>query len=182
MSEATSRLRLFAECGRVDAGLNAQRTAVRPRCARHERAGMRRRGMDVTSLPFNSFLGLERAPPESGFLVSLPGRERYTNHLGTVHASALLAVAEAGSGAFLVHHIAEASGLLPVVRRLESKFRKPARGRVSARASAKPTELERALRELGARGRALVTVSVEVVDDSGVVALAAEVEWFISRT
>jgi acyl-coenzyme A thioesterase PaaI-like protein len=138
--------------------------------------------VDVTKLPFNSFLGLEPAAPESGFLVSLPGLKRYTNHLGTVHASALLAVAEAGSGAFLAQHVGESGGLLPVVRRLESKFRKPARGRVSARASVKPAELERALSDLGARGRALVTVSVEVVDESGTVALVAELEWFISRT
>jgi acyl-coenzyme A thioesterase PaaI-like protein len=58
--------------------------------------------MDVTALPFNRLLGLEPADPGSGFLVSRPGGPRYTNHLGTVHAAALLAVAEAGSGAFLV--------------------------------------------------------------------------------
>src|SRR5713226_10524444 len=64
----------------------------------------------------------------SGFLVSLPDGPQYTNHLGTVHASALLAAAEAGSGAFLVRQFGEASGYLPVVRRLEAKFRKPPGG------------------------------------------------------
>ncbi len=58
--------------------------------------------MDVTALPFNRFLGLQTAPPDSGFLVTLPGSPDFTNHLNTVHASALLAVAEAGSGAFLL--------------------------------------------------------------------------------
>ena len=47
--------------------------------------------MDVTELPFNRLIGLEAAPSQSGFLVSLPDRSQYTNHLGTVHASALLA-------------------------------------------------------------------------------------------
>src|SRR5712692_3405735 len=55
--------------------------------------------MDVTALPFNRLLGLEPAPSGSGFLVSLPDGPQYTNHLGTVHASALLAAAEAGSPA-----------------------------------------------------------------------------------
>ncbi len=73
--------------------------------------------MDVTALPFNRLLGLEPAPSGSGFLVSLPDGPQYTNHLGTVHASALLAAAEAGSGAFLVRQFGEASGYLPVFRR-----------------------------------------------------------------
>ena len=57
--------------------------------------------MDVSQLPFNHYIGLELASQESGFLVSLPEDPKYTNHVGTVHASALLAVAEAGSAAFL---------------------------------------------------------------------------------
>ena len=44
--------------------------------------------MDVTALPFNRFLGLEKGASESGLLVSLPPSPQYTNHLGTVHASA----------------------------------------------------------------------------------------------
>ena len=137
--------------------------------------------MDVTELPFNRLIGLENADPEGPFLVTLPGLPQYTNHLGTVHASALLAVAEAGSGAFLVRHLGDVTGYLPVVRRLESKFRKPAHGRVSARVSAPPDELARLTTELASRGRVLIKVSVEVVDEHDVVALLAEVEWFIVR-
>ena len=138
--------------------------------------------MDVTELPFNRFLGLEVAAADTGFLVSLPGSERYTNHLGTVHASALLAVAEAGSGMFLGRHFGDATGYFPVVRRLRAKFHKPARGRISARASAEPAKMERVAAELAAKGRVFVEVSVEVVDESGAVALSAEVEWFIAKT
>src|SRR5262245_23280331 len=58
--------------------------------------------VDVTRLPFNALIGLEPASPESGCLVYLPADPKYANHLGTVHASALLAVAEAGSGAALI--------------------------------------------------------------------------------
>lgn len=84
--------------------------------------------MDVTQLPFNRLIGLEPAPADSGFLVSLPEGPQYTNHLGTVHASALLAVVEAGSGAFLLRHLGQAEGFVPVVRRLECKFRSRLRG------------------------------------------------------
>lgn len=60
--------------------------------------------MDVTKLPFNRFIGLEKGALADKFLVSLPASAQYTNHLGTVHASALLAVAEAGSAEFLLRH------------------------------------------------------------------------------
>lgn len=44
--------------------------------------------MDVLQLPFNRLIGLELANPDSGFLVCLPDKLQYTNHLGTVHGSA----------------------------------------------------------------------------------------------
>jgi acyl-coenzyme A thioesterase PaaI-like protein len=137
--------------------------------------------MDVTQLPFNRLVGLEPAAADSGFLVSLPDGPQYTNHLGTVHASALLAVAEAGSGAFLLDRLGDAAGFVPVVRQLEAKFRRPASGRVSARAVVAPEEVARWISELADRGRVLATVPVEVVDAAGMVALLATVEWFISR-
>src|SRR5918997_7115385 len=108
--------------------------------------------MDVTQLPFNRLIGLE-ASADSGLLVGLPDGPQYANHLGTVHASALLAVAEAGSGAFLVRHLGSGDGFVPVVRRLEARFRKPASGPVSARASVPDGELARWSQELATRGR-----------------------------
>jgi acyl-coenzyme A thioesterase PaaI-like protein len=137
--------------------------------------------MDVTALPYNRRLGLEAADAESGWLVSLPASPDYLNHLGTVHAGALLSVAEAGSAVFLSRHLGDATGFVPVVRRLESKFRKPARGRVSARAAVEPGATERWATELRSKGRALIAVPVEVVDEAGVVAVVAVVEWFITR-
>jgi acyl-coenzyme A thioesterase PaaI-like protein len=137
--------------------------------------------MDVTQLPFNRLVGLESAADDCGFLVCLPEGPQYTNHLGTVHASALLAVAEAGSGAFLVRQLGSGVGFVPVVRRLEAKFRKPARGRISARCPVGAQEVERWSAELAARGRVLAPITVEVVDADGVIVLSAVVEWFIAR-
>ncbi|WKJ90570.1 DUF4442 domain-containing protein [Methylomonas montana] len=87
--------------------------------------------MDVSQLPFNRLIGLELANPDSGFLVCFPDKMQYTNHLGTVHGSALLAVVEAGSAAFLSQHLADETGVVPVVRKLEAKFRKPASGQIT---------------------------------------------------
>ncbi|MBM4067971.1 MAG: DUF4442 domain-containing protein [Planctomycetes bacterium] len=136
--------------------------------------------MDVTQLPFNRLIGLE-APAGDEFLVSLPEGPQYGNHLGTVHAGALLAVAEAASGAFLVKHFGSGAGFVPVVRRLEAKFRKPANGRVAARSTVPAEEVARWSADLAARGRLSAPVNIEVVDGSGVIVLTATVEWFVTR-
>ena len=83
--------------------------------------------VSVTELPFNSLLGIQIAT-DSAHLLELPAGGQYLNHLGTVHASAQLALAEASSGEFLLRHFRSTEGILPVVRRLEAKFRKPANG------------------------------------------------------
>jgi acyl-coenzyme A thioesterase PaaI-like protein len=135
--------------------------------------------MDVT--PFNRLVGLEAEDPASECLVSLPEGPQYANHLGTVHASALLAVAEAGSGAFLLRSMGSGEGFVPVVRRIEAKFKKPASGRIYARSTTPPDEVARWSSELASRGRLSAAVSIEVVDAAGVVVLTALVEWFIAR-
>ena len=66
------------------------------------------------------------------------------------------------------------------MRKLEAKFRKPASGQVSARCEVSSDELVRWSTELASRGRVLASISVEVIDGTGVV-LSAVVEWFIVR-
>lgn len=134
--------------------------------------------MDVTQLAFNALIGIERVQAD-GALLQLPAHARYLNHLGTVHASALLALAEASSGEFLVRYFDSSDGVVPVVRRFEAKFRKPARGAVISSASVAPDVLAQLDSELSTRGRALVTISVELHDESGAHALSATVEWFL---
>ena len=69
----------------------------------------------VTELPFNSFLGIQIAA-DPAHLLRLPSGQQYLNHLGTVHASAQLALAEASSGEFLLRHFGSADGIVPVAR------------------------------------------------------------------
>jgi len=102
-------------------------------------------------------------------------------HLGTVHASAQLALAEASSGEFLLKHFGSTEGIVPVVRRLEAKFRTPANGAVTSAASAAPESLAQLDAELASKGRSLIPVTVELHDESGVHTVSATVEWFIQR-
>jgi acyl-coenzyme A thioesterase PaaI-like protein len=133
----------------------------------------------VTELPFNKFLGLEA--DSIGERLRLPAGSQYLNHLGTVHASALLALAEAASGEFLLRHFGSTDGIVPVVRRFESKFRKPAHGAVIATATASAGALTQLEPSLAAKGRALITIAVELHDETGTHVLSASVEWFIAH-
>jgi acyl-coenzyme A thioesterase PaaI-like protein len=133
----------------------------------------------VTELPFNQLLNLQSADG-AATLLRLPAGGQYLNHLGTVHAGALVALAEAGSGEFLLRALGGAAGVVPVVRRLEAKFRKPANGAVTASAGVAEGALDELRAALAAKGRALVSVNVELHDESGAHVLSASVEWFIA--
>ena len=134
----------------------------------------------VTELPFNSFLGIQVAT-EPSKLLRLPSGDQYLNHLGTVHASAQLALAEASSGEFLLRHLGSTEGIVPIARRVEAKFRKPANGAITSTATAAPASLEKLDAELASKGRSLIPVTVEVHDESGAHTLSASFEWFIQR-
>lgn len=137
--------------------------------------------MDTTVIPFNQHVGLEAAPPESGFLLALPDHGRYANHLGTVHAGALLTLAEAASGEFLARRFPDPGQVVPVVRRLEAKFRRPGGGRLQARARVTEQQVAAWGEQLRARGRLSLSLPMEVVDAGGEVVMSALVEWFITR-
>lgn len=137
--------------------------------------------MDVTQLPFNQLVGLQSEAEASGWLVSLPAGAQHMNHVGTLHACALLTVAEAGSGIFLQRKLGSAAGYVPVVRRLQARFRKPAVGWVAARANLPDEVVAGWAAQLATRGKLTAEVPVEVVDGNGTVVLTAEVEWFIAR-
>jgi len=134
----------------------------------------------VTELPFNRFLGIQLACEPTN-LLHLPAGEYFLNHLGTVHASALLALAEASSGEFLLRHFGSTDGIVPVVRRLESKFRKPANGSVTSTAHAIPEALAQLQSDLASKGRGMITVTIELHDELGADVLSASVQWFIQR-
>ena len=134
----------------------------------------------VTELPFNTLLGVQLAD-DPAHLLRLPAGKQYLNHLGTVHASAQLALAEASSGELLLRHFISADGIIPVVRRMEAKFRKPANGAITSSATATPEALAQLDSELSSKGRALIAISVEIHDESGAHTLSATFEWFIQR-
>ncbi len=137
--------------------------------------------MDIIEIPFNRFVGMERATAPDGVL-SFPADVRYTNHLGTVHAGAMLALAEASSGEYLIREFSDLNfPVLPVVRRVEAKFRHPARGAIHTKLHVTTAARDEFIATLRRRGRAPLVVHVDVHDARGVHALATTIEWFVAR-
>ncbi|MDD5362408.1 MAG: YiiD C-terminal domain-containing protein [Ignavibacteria bacterium] len=134
--------------------------------------------MNVCDLPFNKFVGLEPYDnPE--YLLMLKNKKEYLNHLETVHASAQFALAEATSGHFLLNEFRELTGIIPVVRKTETKFKKPAYGCVYSKASFAGTDKTKIIEELNTRHRALITVRVELFDSGKNFVMQSDFEWFI---
>ncbi|MBK1877461.1 PaaI family thioesterase [Pelagicoccus mobilis] len=137
--------------------------------------------MDLTQIPFHSLLGLERSS-KTGFVFSFPDDEKYTNHIGIVHASALTSLAEITSGECIVLLSKSLPfEIVPVVCRLETRFKHPAEGAIHSRYLLKDEEFETCARRLEARGKATLAVEVEVCTSNGQQVLTGTVNYFISK-
>ncbi len=137
--------------------------------------------MKVTELPYNKFIGIKKAR-DSGYLLKLDESPDYLNHLGNVHAGAQLSLAEAASGEYPLKLFEDsADSLIPVVRRLESKFKKPANGKIFARAKTSPDALKLFKEELKNKNRSLISVEVVIEDSNHVITMTALVEWFVKN-
>ncbi len=137
--------------------------------------------MNVFELPFNEFIGLKKAT-DAEYLLMLQERKEYLNHLETVHASAQFALAEATSGYFLLNQFKELTDILPVVRKVETKYKKPAQGVIFSKADFVNTDKEKTLEELNTRKRVLMTVRVTLYDSAQKNVMQSDFEWFVTKT
>ncbi|MFT3883035.1 MAG: DUF4442 domain-containing protein [Gemmatales bacterium] len=138
--------------------------------------------MNITAIPFHQYLGLEFAEPPN--LLQLKAQPHHANHLGTIHASVLIALAEAGSGQFLMNHLSDGTEkvgetILPVIRRIEAKFHQGGQGTVFARCTLDPASLSTVRSDLQTKHRAKVLVPMQVVDAQGTLLLSVSFGWFI---
>ena len=138
--------------------------------------------MHTTDLALNQALGLRLVPEPNTAVLEMPESPLLLNHVGTIHASAQFALAEASSGEFLLRHLGDAqSQVFAVLRTSEVKFRKPAHGTLHASAKFADGGADSLSTELASRGRTLVSISIEVADAQGVVTMTGQFDWFLQR-
>jgi acyl-coenzyme A thioesterase PaaI-like protein len=131
--------------------------------------------MRVSELPFNKHIGIR----DDGGVVTLPVESFHTNHLGTVHATAIFGVAEASSGKFIIDNLGkEFPDALAVTRVGTIKYKSLAREDISAEITGSRPEPQQVRNRLRQKGAAKIAVEVSVRSKDEIVAVAT-FDWFI---
>lgn len=137
--------------------------------------------LEIVELPFNAFIGLETCSSDDTRILCLPDRKEYTNHVGTVHASALFALAEASSGRYLQHEISSKSeSMFAVLRTSEIKYRKPAKGKIYSTGRIDEDAQNKCLKALENRGKGIFTVEIDLRNETDTLVATARFNWFLS--
>jgi len=137
--------------------------------------------MKTADIPFNKHLGLEKSRRE-GYVLQLPLGSMYHNHLGTVHASAQFALAEAATGEFLVETFPGLSKeLVGVVRDVNLKYKRPAEGVLYARVTCAETSEQSILDAVRLDGMTRLEMRVAVVDVKDDVTLKGKISWILQK-
>ena len=137
--------------------------------------------MNVLNLPFNKILLIKQSDVPDTVLM-LEDRVEYQNHLGTVHASAQYALAEASSGEIVERTFGDWNGAyFPLVRKVEVKYKNPARGRLFSTGFIDADRAMKAKKELSEKGRTLVDVIVKIVDEEKNITFESTFTWFIAK-
>jgi uncharacterized protein (TIGR00369 family) len=135
-----------------------------------------------SSIPLNRLLGIEVAVIGDGAATArLPFHPEVTNHIGSVHATAIYGLAEAASGAAIAGAFADDIDKLRAVATGSTiRFLHVARSELTAEAA---VEGERAVlrAELAAAGRLVLPVAVAVRDQRGVTVASADIVWHLRR-
>lgn len=136
--------------------------------------------IDITKVPFNQLLGISLSK-DADFLLQLDNRKEYRNHLDTVHAAALFALAEGSGAQLLLKAFPEEiiDNVIPVLRKVDVSYKKPATGVIKSKAILKGNTIENISAELQTKKRVLITTMVELFDEQNVKVFAANFEWFV---
>jgi acyl-coenzyme A thioesterase PaaI-like protein len=137
--------------------------------------------MDITDIPFNRYLQISH-PLDQPNSLDLAFAEHLNNHIGTFHASAQFALAEACSGLALQDRFADlAASALPVLRASSTKFKKPASTTLRATANLSEEAARTFQHRFTRKGRATICIPVDVMDSAGTLTMSGTFDWFVTR-
>jgi len=137
--------------------------------------------MNIIDIPFHNFLAFKEHEGDEYIFIA-EERPEYLNHLNNIHACVQLTLAEASSGEFLLKQFYELRNeLIPVIRKTEAKYHKPANGKLCSKAVFDSLSKEDVLNELLRKNRVIVKVKTEIFDENKNKTLTATFEWFITK-
>ena len=135
--------------------------------------------MNITKLPFVEKVGIKR---NDNNLLELLFDETVQNHMQTIHAGAQYTLAETASGEVLQTEFPELLGtVVPVLRESQVKYKKPAMKTITAIASIALEAKQKFNEQLGKKGRASISVNVNVKDSQDTVTCIGTFNWFVQK-
>ncbi len=135
--------------------------------------------MDVIDIPFVKKVGVVQSPGDKNTL-QLPADETNRNHLEMVHAAAQYTLAETASGNLLLSHFPElADTVIPLLRRSEVVYKKPAIGSLTAHPSVSDAAILKFRSRFEKKGRAVISVEVKLKNSQGEITCSCSFDWFI---
>lgn len=137
--------------------------------------------MNITQIPFNKYIEIVQAG-NSQDVLELGFKDNLRNHIGTFHASAQFALAEACSGLALQNYFPYlATSVVPVLRKSDTKFKKPAQSKIVGKATIDEEAASRFKQQLENKGRGSISVNVEIKDESGNITMVGTFDWFVQK-
>ncbi len=103
------------------------------------------------------------------------------NHLRSIHAAAQFALAESMSGHYLLSLFNEYTNrdVIPLLRSSTVKYKNQATSTLRAKAFISADQKEKFEKQFLKKGRAVISVNIELVDMNDLVTMTGEFMWFI---
>lgn len=134
--------------------------------------------MNVIEIPFVKKVGITK----NNNNLELAFTPDTQNHLETMHASAQFTLAETAIGEFLQTLFPELAGkVIPVLRDASVKFKKPAIKNILAYPSITDEAKEKFNTQFLNKGRASITVDVDIKDTEGTITCTTSYNWFVQK-
>ncbi|MDQ6997379.1 MAG: YiiD C-terminal domain-containing protein [Mariprofundus sp.] len=135
--------------------------------------------MQITELPFNQHIDLQIDATGDGDEVFLKQQSCLLNHVGSLHASVIHALAEGASGHYLIQNLLP---LFPhstvLVRKASIQYKRPAMQECRAKAIVDPASLQNCIDTLQRRSRTIFNIPVHVLCEENIIA-TAEIDWWL---
>ena len=131
-------------------------------------------------IPILGAMGLEVLEASDGRASARIPLEPNRNHFGVIYAGSLFTVAEMLGGAIGFTALAM-DGFIPLVKRLEITFTRPATSAVTASTSLSPDEIERIRAEAEELGKADFELTCDITDEAGTVVASTSGTYQLRR-
>jgi len=131
-------------------------------------------------LPFANHVGIKA---KDNIQLKLENHPHIHNHIGTLHAAAQFTLAETQSGLFLLSLFPEyRDEMTPLLRGSTVKYKNPAQTDLVATANVSRADKEKFEKQFLKRGRAILTINIELTDNLGMVTMVGTFIWYVQKS